>query len=60
MSLDVLPPEELPARIAVRVDLLPADFLALAEEATALGLSLPAFVAFVLNREAARIKKSRT
>ena len=57
-TLEVLPPCEAPARIGVRVDLPPPAVITLADEATRLGLRLPAFVAFVLHCEAARIAKT--
>jgi hypothetical protein len=57
-ALEILPPCEAPARIGVRVDLPPPAVIALADEATRLGLRLPAYVAFVLSREAARIDKA--
>ncbi len=57
-ALEILPPCEAPARIAVRVDLPPPAVISLADEATRLGLRLPAYVAFILSREAARIDKA--
>ena len=57
-ALEILPPCEAPARIGVRVDLPPPAFITLADEATRLGLRLPAYVAFVLQSEVARIAKA--
>jgi hypothetical protein len=57
-AFEILAPSQSRERIAVRVELPPPAVIALFDEATRLGIGLPAFVAFVLSREAARIDKA--